>query len=788
MNKIAKSFGFVAGSLLLLSVAKISVHAAQPIHELSPYLVEGQRPQAWALPETLDRYLVSLPEGRFGEFVDWETLVQKGASRLEDLVGEIPGMALQSRFGVLTVPTVRGDAAETLFNGQRRGDNLFGMPLSFTPLAGMEIINGTGLLVTGPGKRSGGLMNLVTLEAVPGEQRGEALVRFGTWVPGESSFSTFEGRARLNLSLDSANALAIAAGWRDNATFYHRNGGQDDQKDLYVTWRHTMERGHLDLIGYIQEVSRPQTLGVNRPWQGLIDDGLYITGTVDASLGQADPPGLFDPGIADPGLLDSGPNDLQGIGRDRVLMSRGDVGDGTLVLLQGMAQIDLESGKQFSSALLMEQVHREKLNQFYYAEDVEQLTIDSLTRLTGTRVNALGQMDWEVGVHVRYEERDNLANYWNEFAYAWDITKSRSFNALEAFPYAIAFGEVNGSGTRPWYVPSSIFSTPESSYSEVLQGGTYAEIIHSLNLNWQLRYGLRLDHLDVDAREPAELVEQPLSDTASRMLRGGSVTLAYKKEGLDAYITLAQLGAIAGNTVGDGINLYGMEGLHEADLDNRHRLLEAGLKTDITPQLALRTAAFAQKRQRVEFFASNTLQTKGMELSLDWRPDDRTSIQINAHYLDARYENAAPAEFGGGSIWNVFAVGAGPTSEGTGLGYTQGFYLNSVQPGDHRIPGISRWQTALHIRRDLGSRWDVLLEGRLQGPQLGNLAGEFTIPRQTEVNLSFGYRTLNWEARIFLFNAANAKNWIHNGDTYFDQLLISRNLPRRLEAWIRWWW
>lgn len=789
MKTHAKHLAFAAVGLFGICIAKNDIHADtgwQPVHDLPPYTVEAGRPTGWLVPDGVPRLLLPSDAGRFSHVLDAEELLQSGVSGVEELVERLPGAARQSRFGVMTVPTVRGDAAETLFNGQRRGDNLFGMPLSLTPLAGIEMVNGVGLLATGPGKRSGGQLNLVTISAAS-PPADEALLRLGTWVSGGGSFGTVEGRIRSHAVLGPETALAIAAGWRENATYYHRNGGEDNQRDLYLTLRRSTERGQFDLVAYFQEVSRPQTLGVNRPWQGLIDKGLYISGSPDAAIGRGDPPGFFDPGLADPGLLTAGPADLVPLEADRVLMSVGDVGKGGLALMQALAEVRIGPDLILEQALLFEQVHREKLNQFYYAEDVEQRTLDSMTRLKGELRGPL-RLEWEAGLHLRREERDNRANYWNEFAYAWDIAGARRFNALETFAEVIAPGAIRGNGTRPWYVPGSLFSTPESSVSRLEQAGLHATFTRVIRGGWTVNWGGRLDRVRVVAAEAKDLAAAPLEDVAAATLASGAATLSYERGAHRAWLTAANAGGVAGNTVGDGINLYGESGLHTADLDNRTRLVELGFRTQMTEVFSLQGALFSQRRQRLEFFGSNTLQTRGAELFMEGQLGRRTRLSLMAHYLDARYDKAAPAEFGGGSVWNVFAPGAGPTGLGNGLGYTRGFFLNSIAPGNHRVPGLSRWEAKMHLTRSIGERWEARLQTVVRGPQSGNLAGEFTLPRQTEWTASVAWNVPGWEVRLVAFNFLNATNWIHNGDTYFDQLLISRSLPRRLELWVRRQW
>jgi hypothetical protein len=85
--------------------------------------------------------------------------------------------------------------------------------------------------------------------------------------------------------------------------------------------------------------------------------------------------------------------------------------------------------------------------------------------------------------------------------------------------------------------------------------------------------------------------------------------------------------------------------------------------------LNLRWAAFDQRRQRREFFGLNDIVARGAEVALEYEMTSRTRITLTGHFLDAHFDNAAPAEFGGGSLWNVYASGSGPDGQGNGLGF-----------------------------------------------------------------------------------------------------------------------
>jgi hypothetical protein len=762
-----------------------------PFHQLDPYPVEArdESSAAWRQGLHAEGRVLLEPgrSARSGSWIGAPDLEGFAVARIEDVFGLVPGAAIQARFGVITVPTIRGDAAGTLFNGQRRGDNLFGLPPGFAAVESIEVINGSPVLSAGLGKRTGGLLNLISLRPVPGEDFGSLSFRLGTWVPSEGDYRTLEGTLERNIPLGQGSALRMVLGLRDDQTFYHANGGRDDFRDLYLAWRSEADDGGvLDLIFQYQESDRPQNLGVNRPWQGLVDNGSYPTGGVSVPDIDPETAGPLAPGLADPGLIAAGAEDLVKLPRDRVLMSLGDIGRGEALLGQLIWKRPLGTEWLFHQHLLVERVDREKRNQFYYAEAVEQLTVDSISRLEWTGQSLLGPVRWESGLHLRLEDRDNRANYWNEFAYAFDITAGRRFPALDRFAANVAPGAVSGSDGWPWYLPSSGFSTPETTRSRIRQAGLFSELRQEFGGGWAIETRLRLDWLEAEASEPADLVpEGGWTDRESVPLLSGSASLVREWESGSVYLTAGLFRGMAGNTVGDGLNLYPPGRLNREDLLNRSRLLEVGASWRPAERLTLRATLFDQRRRRSEFFGSSDIEARGLEAELLFRVAPGSRLRVTGHYLDAHYVDAAPAEFGGGSLWNVYAEGAGPTGEGNGLGYIGGFFLNSLPPGDYRLPGLSRWQVQAALEQSLAERLTLYFRAAWSGPQNGNLAGEYEIPAQTEGHLTLVWEPEPWTLSLTLRNLWDAENWIHNGDPFFDQMLLSRNLPFRVEGRIR---
>jgi len=72
-----------------------------------------------------------------------------------------------------------------------------------------------------------------------------------------------------------------------------------------------------------------------------------------------------------------------------------------------------------------------------------------------------------------------------------------------------------------------------------------------------------------------------------------------------------------------------------------------------------------------------------------------------------------------------------------------------------------------------------------QSEQPGNLLNEYHLRAQFFLNAFFFYRTSRWEANVDVLNVLDARNWIHNGDNYSNNVLIFQDLPRRVEASVK---
>lgn len=761
---------------------------AEPIVELREFVVTGAGgPIAEASPAAT---LTAGPSARGGVFLGVDTLTGFAVTRVEDFDAFVPGLQTPARFGVATVPNIRGDAAETYVNGQRRSGNLFGFRPSFAALAAIEIVKGPGDVVMGPGSKTGGTMNLIHRNplAMEGGEASAAGVRIGTWVPSGGSYRETEWHLRSGFGLGGAVPARAVFTWsgRESETWFKRNGGRDDYQALhFALGLEPSERVRWTLFFEYQWSSAPQTLGVNRPSRDLIRENRYITGDPDPEIGRGHPPGPLDPGVADPGLLNPGPEDVVDLDPRAVLMSEGDYGNTNAWMGQSIVEVGTGGDWDWVNRTLVDHAKRRKENGFLYLERARQLTFEN--RLEATLDRSAAPLPWTLlsGGTLRHEFREGFTNYWNEFAYAFDISEGTRFDARERFAEYLAPGAIEGPGGDPFYAPTSPLPTPETARSRVWNFAAFARPEMEIAENWHLSVGARGDLYRARVREAlAPEGAEPLSESGSVATAGYEIALRHRGEAFSAHLLWNSMHAFAGNTVSDGINLYPGEGMREEDFKNRTKLLEGGARRSFASgRVHTGVVAFWQERVRREFFGPNDIRAKGVEMDLDVRAESLpVRFFANAAYLDARYIQSAPAEFGGGSIGNVYARGAGPEGLGTGFGYIGGFFLNSLPPADYRLPGVSRWTINGGAVWRVADPVEVRLWWRWQSEQDGNLAREFRIPAQHEGNLSVAWMRSAWRLSLDLLNLTDERNWIHNGDTFFNNMFLSRALPRRVQV------
>lgn len=706
---------------------------------------------------------------------------ERGIDGLRDVVAFAPGAYAPSRFGKATVPNLRGDTAETYLDGQRRSYNLFGFFPSFNNVEAVELVRGPGSAVYGAGFFTGGYVNYVAKRPKFVDGETVATLRLGTWVPDGGSH--LDGSVQLDhtarLRDDDSLAWRVSYEGKGGRTYYRRHGVRDDRQDFYLAlaWRPRPDFA-WDLSAQYLWQSSPEILGVNRPSPELVERGLYYAG--------ASPDAFPFPGV----IPAAGPVRLA---RDASLFSRGDFSNANVYIAQSILTLGADAAQpRLVARTLIERVDRRRYHAFEYAEWVEQTTFDQRFELPRAFA-AFGHDHRTVtGAALRCEERTSFTNYFNEYFYNFDLTQPGPYVHAAAYPSSY-FPGLPGPGGKLFFGASA--GSPETTDSRLWHPAVFHQHEVALAPGWTLLAGARLDGFFARARDPLPSPDTaPWSDRYDTATHSAHASLVHRPGPRTAlYATWQRARAVNGNVTGGGLMLFGPEGtLARDDFRNLSVLHEVGAKLSLANNtLFAGFALFEQERVRAaRGGGKDDIRVRGLEAELVYQPNLRFTATCNAAWIDGRYADSAPFQLGGRSIYAFYPAGQGPGGRGTGTGFTFG---DQVEPGDWRIPGLSRLALDGSVDWRVGGGWSIGCWGGWQSRQHGNLDAEWVIPAQFTLNARFGYRHApstgtgrwRWEAAVEVLNLTDEDNWIHNGDTFMNNQIVFRELPRRVGGWVK---
>lgn len=687
-----------------------------------------------------------------------------------------PGAYVGAAYGNISTPNIRGDIAETYLNGQRLSYNYYGTFPSFNGVEAVDLVRGPGSAVFGAGYFTGGYVNYVTKQ--PNFSGPETVIttRLGTWAPGNVSFAN--GSVQIDTTAPVGDRLAWRLSYeaKGGDTFFRKNDASDDRQDIFgaVAWKPDAGTT-LEFNAQYFWQNTPETLGVNRVNQDLIDHALYYTGT------SADNPGF------------PGPIPATGVVKlpwEATLFSRGDFSNANVARAQAVLTHVVSPALTLVNRSLFEYVDRRRFQQFEYAEYVTQHTFENRTEL---------HLDWSAaalpqtavaGVTVRYARTVGYENYFNEYIYNFDVTDpSRVFSEAAQFPDSYYPG-VTGPGGRPFF--SAALGSPETADSTLWNPAAFWQHDLKLTPRLSLLAGLRGDLFigeASDALPPPGTT--PWHDRVSVGTFSPSANLIYRPTPQASfYATYQRIRSVQGSLAGGGLILTdrgdGTGALSKDDFRNRSDLAEVGAKFSLLDhKLYAAATAFDQRRTEVSLGGDhNDILVRGLELETVYQPNSRLSATANVTLQDGNYVNSAPFQLGGRDIYAAYALGRGPGGLGTGTA-TYNPYDNQVPVGDWPLVGFSHTMLNGSVRYRWENGFGVGGNVQWQSRQRGNLDDQWHIPPQVLYNANVFYETKRWSANLDFLNLTNERNWIHNGDAYTDSELIFPELPFRMEGYVK---
>ena len=710
---------------------------------------------------------------------------------LQEILLYAPGAYVGASYGNITTPNLRGEIAETYLNGQRLSYNYYGTFPSFNGVEAIDVVRGPGSAVFGAGYFTGGYVNYVTKQPSFAGARTVITARLGTWAPGNVSFANGSLQIDTTAPVNDRLAWRVSYEGKGGDTFFRQNGARDDREDLFGAL--TCKPAAATTLEFNAQYfwqNTPETLGVNRVNQDLIDHALYYTGL------SAD--GAF------PGPVPA--TSVVQLPWDAILFSRGDFANANVARAQLVATHRFSPAVTLVNRSLFEYVNRRRYQQFEYAEYITQHTFENRTELHLDWSGAFLPQSAVGGVTVRYAHTLGYENYFNEYIYNFDVTDpSRVFNEQASFPNSYYPG-ITGPGGRPFF--PAAWGSPETDDSKLWNPAAFWQQELKLAPKLSLLAGLRGDLFIGEARDPLPPpATTPWQDRVSVGTFSPSANLIYRPTSeVSLYATYQRIRAVAGNLAGGGLSLKdrgdGVGVLNRDDFRNRSDLAELGAKASLLEhKLYAAATLFDQRRTEIGLGGEHDdIRVRGLELESVYQPDTHLSMTANATFQDGRYVNSAPFQLGGRDIYAGYALGRGPGGLGTGdASYDP--YANQVPVGDWPLVGFSHTLLNGSVRYRFANGFGLGGNVQWQSRQRGNLDDQWHIPAQVLYNANISYafaeaparpgaassatHAPKWEFNLDFLNLTNERNWIHNGDAYTASELIFPELPFRMEGYVK---
>jgi outer membrane receptor protein involved in Fe transport len=691
----------------------------------------------------------------------------------------------QTNFGLPSNPAIRGQTADVLVNGMRRGltINGNGLPLNFNSVESVNIVKGAANVIYGASSYAGGYADFITKKPYFDKFSGSLSATVG-------SYNVYRWTADLGGPVSPTFAYRISYSGEDSEGYYY--DGKKKTQAIYgaIEWRPS-ERYKLELNSEFFVADVTENWGINRVTQQLIDDGLYIPDAGSDAAYAAAVQGVgggFNPvrPYGTPVKID----------RRRRLLAPGDDSYGINYTAQALQTLTFSPDAKIVNNTFFNYVDRDTFSSYYY-NSVHKDNFGLENRLQFDGKFDLGPVKnaFSAGVTLRYQEVWAVDDFWHEPVNSFDLTRNPDLNRVPAtaFQYspAFPFNNFNPGILIPGYGPRGALPGRYASsgatygfdpvtgnfygYSDLSSNDSMAKQVspfyqHDVIFNEKLSLliGGRVDFLHVKNTDP---LPPPgftaVSDEESVQMPSFNISPVFKiTENLTTYYTFGytttNAPGLGGGYVFTGTD-FGGDGrsFTEAFFDQKNHLHEVGVKASLFGgKLFLGTAVYdQQKRWVTDDSKERYTKSRGFEFELNYQPNKRFYGTVSYSYFDSKQRYTG---------FLADSVTYDQRLSGSAIPATPDFpTINAEfqQPGmpEHLFNFLFSYKFDGGLMVTLGT----VVTGPMVTSQegLGTAGGApvlFTaneIPWQHTVDLSFGYKWQQWEARLAIRNLTDQENW-----------------------------
>ncbi len=745
---------------------------------------------------------------------------------IDELIALAPGSFTQSFFGVAGSLDIRGTPGETYFRGVRRLDNPGNFPTPIGASDRVDIVRGPASPIHGPAK-IGGYLNFKPKSArieetgqFIADRTGSVGLDLGSWdkriVSAEAG-----GPGRLG---GQDFGYYFYGEVEDSGSFYRDT---DMQQTLLQASFDTDLSARLELQfgGMFHDHSSNQVAGWNRLTQELVDHGTYLTGQptpldangdgrishqefdvngdgftdlnpfaaglVPGTASALNPEGPF-PGACfigetavfgcRPDLLALASTGTATLDMSEVLTWPEDVLEAEVLTLYFDAIFDADSGWEWKNQLFYESYDTlgesgYGFSQFHDTSVVE----DRLVVAKEFRLDT-ASLAVQASPSVRFTRFRHADDYTNEYFDRRDL--SRPPSALDTRLLATVI---------------------DDDYTEYYIGDYLDLGIAALaNIDWEFGLGLlagaRYDSIDMESRQPIDKLLLPSSNNfclppgdcvdeqASATFDGVSWTLSLSYAlpgGIVPYLTASEQATVI---AGQGAEIS-TTNIAQGGAFDTSKLREAGVKGElIDGGLYFALATYVQ--ERTDFSAqaivtNQTTETEGIEFELRWVATERMLLTLGYSRIEVVNLNTLE----NGSRFSFIGADDVPGIAPEALyGGALGGIL--VRPGTQgaRRAGIPENILSLTGTYDFGNGFAVSASVVDADSVHAGFSGSITLPAYTLVNIGMVYETERWSFSATLKNATDERYFRSNFPNLFGGVIVLPELPRHVQARLRYRW
>ncbi len=697
----------------------------------------------------------------------------------------------RTNFGAPATPDIRTQIGDTMWNGIRRGltSNGNGLPIDFNAIESVNIVKGPASVVHGASMYVGGYADFVTKRPYFDQFRGQASLTYG-------SYDKKQWSVDVGGPVSDRLAYRVSYSGEDSGSFYDFSHKTTNALYGALTFRPS-DRYELFLNGEFFRASYTEHFGINRPTQDLIDRGLYIPGVnnnpapgpggayVDSTGATI---GFGNPGV--PGGVAAPVSDPQNsrwvttgfpvtnrvvfgapvpVDRSWRLIRPGDDSDGSSLVLQALQTFKLEEDARIVSNTLFNYIKRDTFSSYHYSEIIDpSYRIES--RLEYQK--RLESSSFSTGAALSYQAVKAYNHFFFEPANVWDLS-------LRANEFINVYNSVNWPDASPVPGWEGRFATPgvfngDTNDSSAFGIGPFAQVDHRFNDRFSILAGVRVDFLDVSARDPlAPVFIVSADDDINVSLLNYNISPLFKiTETLTVYGTYNHSenpGGAVGNGGGfgqwedaDGDGVYT---LTKSRFEQESELIEVGAKASfLDGKLFLGAALFKQERTNLSIDGSiDEFTTEGFEIEGNYQPNRNWFFVAGWSILDSTVNGP------GFDVNNTSPFLPGQTP----------FFF--LPPGEIQRQGVPRHTVNALASYKAANGFGVQLAGFLTSRMTNNVAGSLVIPTQYNLDLTFLYEKPTWETRITILNVTDEKNWSPPNQVYGGESIFAEP-PIRIEG------